>query len=157
VYSSPKCYECHKDGSAGLPPNHNADLFPVTNTPHARVSCSQCHGATRKLADLKCLDCHKQPDMTSKHAAVPSTTRTRNQGTQTSYAYNLNACMRCHADGGYRIAQHPRVENGITGGDHQPFCLVCHPAMRPANGTKPWGANFRAFTCLACHDSNNPG
>jgi hypothetical protein len=153
-YASPACYGCHKDGRGGLPANHDADLFPVTGTPHASVSCSACHGATRALADLKCLGCHAQADMASRHAAVPASTSTSGAGTIVSYQYALAACMRCHADGRYTIAQHTGI---ISGDGHRPFCLVCHQAMRPAGGTKPWGANFAVSTCLACHSSNSPG
>lgn len=152
-YASAACYGCHKDGSAGLPPGHDARLFPVTGTPHARVSCSQCHGPTKALADLRCLSCHAQADMSAAHAAVPASTRTSRAGTITSYQYALSACMRCHADGGYRIAQHDGI---IRRGGHGPFCLVCHQQIRPAGGPKPWGADFGTSTCLACHSSNNP-
>jgi hypothetical protein len=159
AYDDASCIGCHKDGTGGLPANHDAQLFPVTNTPHASVACSQCHGATKALADLKCLGCHAQGDMATTHAAVPSTTQTRlSNRTIASYQYALAACMTCHADGGYHISQHPSVGGGgINGGNHRPFCLVCHQTMRPAGGVKPWGADFTTSTCLDCHTNNSGG
>lgn len=158
-YDSPSCYRCHPDGRAGLPPNHDADLFPVTGTPHASVACSQCHGATKALGDLQCLGCHAQADMATAHASVPATATGRLSGkTFTSYQYALAGCMSCHADGGYHLTQHPqRSGTSMVSGHHRAFCMACHQTPRPAGGTKPWGQDFTQFTCLDCHTDNNGG
>jgi hypothetical protein len=158
AYDDASCIGCHKDGTVPLPANHDAQLFPVTGTPHASVACAQCHGPTRALADLKCLGCHAQADMATTHAAVPASTTGRlSNKTYVSYQYALTACMTCHADGGYHISQHPSVNNGLNGNGHRPFCLVCHQTTRPAGGVKPWGADFSTSTCLDCHTSNSGG
>ncbi|HEX7489350.1 MAG TPA: hypothetical protein VF341_10615, partial [Anaeromyxobacteraceae bacterium] len=58
-----------------------------------------------------------------------------------------------------RIASHPSFSGRqlSTGGDHRPFCLVCHQTTRPAGGVKPWAADFGSFTCLTCHTNNQGG
>ena len=149
------CISCHKDGSGGLPANHNTDYFPVTGTKHASFGCADCHGATKALADLQCTPCHTQSDTAGKHSAIPATTRTSRSGTVTNYQWSSAFCVRCHADGQVdAISSHPGVRNGITGGDHQPFCIVCHGTVGPGGG-KAWSADFATYSCLACHNSNN--
>ena len=157
AWANASCIGCHKDGSSGLPPNHDAELFPVTGTKHATVACSQCHGPTRAVADLQCAPCHAQAAMASAHAAIPATTTGRLSGTsQASYQWASPYCVRCHADGTVdRIASHPAVQNGLSGGGHAPFCLTCHGTMR-ASG-KTWGADFTTYSCLACHTNNSGG
>ncbi|GEJ58569.1 hypothetical protein [Anaeromyxobacter diazotrophicus] len=158
-YDSPSCYGCHKDGRGGLPSNHDAELFPVTGTPHAAIACSQCHGATKALADLQCLGCHAKTDMATTHAAVPgSATGRLSNKTFANYQYVLAACMACHADGGYHLSQHPSASGtSMVSDHHRPFCLACHQTMRPASGVKPWGQDFKTFTCLDCHTNNSGG
>ncbi len=158
AYDTPTCIGCHKDGTAGaLPPNHDSDLFPVTNTKHAGMGCGSCHGATKAVADLKCAPCHDQSTMASKHAAIPTTSRGRLDGkTYTNYAWSSDYCLKCHADGQVnRIAAHPTVLHGLNGDGHAPFCLACHQAYRAA--PKTWGVDFTQYTCLACHTDNNGG
>ncbi len=155
AYSSPSCYDCHTDGRAGLPANHDAALFPVTGTKHATVGCSACHGATKKVADVTCVPCHAQPAMATKHAAIRAATGRLDRITYASYAWATASCLRCHADGQVnRIASHPSVRHGLTGEGHGPFCLACH---RTSRGDKAWAADFKAYSCLACHTDNNGG
>jgi hypothetical protein len=147
AYDNASCIGCHKNGT-GLPPNHDAQLFPVTSTSHAAVACSQCHGATRAPADLQCASCHDhdQATMATKHAAIPSVV----EGI-TNYQWSSGFCVRCHADGQVnRISSHPRDQSGING-NHQPWCLNCHGIMRT---DKAWGADFTrtsSANCDACH------
>lgn len=156
-YDSPSCYNCHKDGTAGLPADHNTAKFPVTGTKHASVGCGQCHGATKAIADVSCVPCHTQSAMATKHASVPaSVVGRKDKLTHLNYQWASAYCLKCHANGQVdRIASHPSVPEGINGGDHRPFCLACHPALGPTGG-KAWGANFKSYSCLYCHSSNNP-
>jgi hypothetical protein len=157
AYATPTCIGCHKDGSAGLPANHDSQLFPITNTKHAGIGCGQCHGATKSVADLKCTPCHDQATTNGKHTAIPaSTTGERSRTTVVNYQWSTPYCLKCHADGQVdRIAAHPTVRHGLNGEGHAPFCLTCHTTLR--TGTKPWGVNFDSFSCLACHTDNNGG
>ena len=155
------CIGCHKDGTGGLPPNHDAQLFPITGTKHLGVACGQCHGPTKAPADLTCIPCHVKTTMDAKHSAIPASTTggspAGSGATRTSYQYLSTACVRCHADGQVNpIAQHPSTDGGFNNQRHRPFCLTCHQASR-ATGDKPWGADFKAFSCLDCHTSNQGG
>jgi hypothetical protein len=158
VYSSPACYSCHPKGTGGLPANHDTADFPVTGTKHATVGCSQCHGGTsRTLADVTCVPCHDQATSATFHAAIPASSQTSNSGLVTNYQWASAYCLKCHADGQVNtLASHPPVPSGITGENHQPFCLVCHPSLRSAPN-KIWAEDFSTYSCLACHSSNNPG
>ncbi len=157
AWSTPTCIACHKDGSGGLPPNHNTDYFPVTGTKHASLGCADCHGATKAIADITCTPCHAQSDMATTHSAIPATkTGSRDKLTYVNYQWSSDYCLKCHADGQVNtIASHPGVSNGITGNGHAPFCLTCHTALSPSGG-KAWSADFSQYSCLACHTSNNP-
>ena len=73
AWADASCIGCHKDGSAGLPANHNTALFPVTGTKHAGIGCGQCHGATRAIADIACTPCHAQAATATAHAMIPAT------------------------------------------------------------------------------------
>lgn len=151
AYASPSCYGCHKDGTAGLPPDHDTAKFPITGTKHATVGCSQCHGATKAVADVTCVPCHAQPATDSAHVNVQKLV----EGIQ-NYQYASPACLRCHADGQVNtIASHPRNDSGL--GKHQPWCINCHDLMRT---DKPWGADFSRTdqtNCDACHTARNAG
>ncbi len=157
-WASDACYGCHRDGTgASLPPNHDAALFPVTGTKHATVGCSGCHGSTRAAGDLKCVPCHDQAAMASKHAAIPAATTGRRTGSLvTNYAWTSAYCLRCHADGQVnRISAHPQVRHGLSGEGHAPFCLTCHSTLRSSG--KTWSADWKTYSCLACHTDNNGG
>lgn len=158
AYADASCISCHKDGSAGLPANHDKDFFPVTGTSHAGIACSQCHGATKAIADITCVPCHAQAATATAHAAIPASTSGRRDGVKyVNYQWTSAYCLECHADGQVNtIASHPRFDHGLTGSGHAPFCLTCHTALAPAGG-KAWAADFSKSTCLACHTSNNPG
>ena len=157
AWSTASCLGCHKDGSGGLPANHNTGFFPVTGTKHAAVGCAECHGATKQIADIACTPCHGQGAMSTAHAAIPPTKAgSRDRVTYTNYQWASAYCLKCHANGQVnRIASHPSVEQGISGRDHQPFCLTCHAAVAPAGG-KAWATDFKKYSCLPCHTSNNP-
>lgn len=156
-WSTAACLGCHKDGGGALPPNHDTNDFPVTGTKHAAIGCAQCHGPTKAIADITCTPCHAQAAMATAHSSIPATrTGSRDRITYVNYQWASAYCLKCHADGQVnRIASHPSVRHGITGGDHQPFCLTCHATLAPSGG-KAWSADFQKYSCLACHSSNNP-
>jgi len=158
VYNSPSCASCHPTGSVGLPANHDTADFPVTGSPsHGQLSCSQCHGATKAVADLTCISCHTQSDNATKHAAIPATTTGSRDGvTYTNYVWSSVYCVKCHADDQQNlIASHPSVSHGLNGEGHAPFCLTCHTTMM-ASG-KTWAVDFSQYSCLACHTDNTGG
>jgi len=143
-WATASCIACHKDGSGGLPANHNTDYFPVTGTSHASVRCSECHGATKAIADITCVPCHTQAATATGHVAIPPTTTGRLDGLQyNNYQWASAFCLRCHADGQVNtIASHPSVDHGLTGEGHAPFCLTCHATVAPAGG-KAWARPSR--------------
>jgi hypothetical protein len=154
TWATGSCIGCHKDGSGGaLPANHNVAFFPVTGTKHAAVGCSECHGATKAIADITCVPCHAQSDMGTKHAAIPPATGgNRDKIQYINYQWASAYCLKCHADGQVNfIASHPSGAIGINGGgSHKPFCLTCHTTSAPPGG-KAWATNFADSSCLACH------
>ena len=154
AYDSPACANCHPTGSVALPANHDTADFPVTGS-HAGAACSQCHGATKAVADLTCESCHTQADSATKHAAIPATTTGRLDGvTYTNYQWSSVYCMKCHAlDQVTLIADHPQMS--ISGEDHRPFCLTCHTTAVASGMT--WAIDFSQYSCLACHTSNSGG
>jgi hypothetical protein len=155
VYASPSCYECHKDGTAGLPPGHDVNDFPITGTPHAGIGCGQCHGADKTLAQINCTSsaCHPQAATQSQHASVPAQGTAQNTGQVVpNYQWSTPSCLKCHPQGRFTIAGHPRVNNGITG-RHGPYCFICHTSP---SSVKSWTMDFKQSTCLGCHDTNNP-
>ncbi|MGZ6125007.1 MAG: cytochrome c3 family protein [Myxococcales bacterium] len=158
TWSTGTCIGCHKDGSGGLPANHNTDFFPVTGTKHASLGCADCHGATKQIADITCTPCHAQAPMATAHSAIPATKAgSRDRVTYVNYQWASAYCLKCHANGQVdRIASHPRFDHGLTGSGHAPFCLTCHTASAPPGG-KAWAVSFGTYSCLACHTSNNPG
>ena len=157
AWNTGTCIACHKDGSGGLPANHDADYFPVTNTRHATLGCRECHGATKAIADITCTPCHAQAATATIHAAIPQTkTGSRDRVTYTNYQWAPAYCLKCHADGQVNaIPAHPQFDHGLTGTGHAPFCLTCHTALAPSGG-KAWAVDFGSYSCLACHTSNNP-
>src|SRR5713101_3376218 len=72
AWAAASCMACHQDGSGGLPANHDLAFFPVTGTKHASLGCSDCHGATKAIADITCVPCHAQSDTAVFHAAIPT-------------------------------------------------------------------------------------
>jgi hypothetical protein len=141
------CYSCHKQRDAhngqfgtdcsachtttkwdDVTFDHNKSNFPLTGA-HASVACAQCHtGGQFKGLSTDCVSCHQDPAF---HAGVLGTD-----------------CASCHTTTGWSPAQfnrsHPSFgeEGGINHGGAS--CRTCHPD------------NVSTFTCLACHDSNNP-
>lgn len=156
AYGSPACYDCHPTGSSSLPANHDTALFPVTGSQNHDVACSQCHGATKALADLTCTTCHTQPETATQHSRIPATTRGRQDGLPyVNYQWSSVYCVKCHADDQvHPISTHPPFDGGLDREGHGPFCLTCHQVARSSGMT--WAASFSQFTCLACHTSNNP-
>lgn len=56
--ASPSCYDCHPQGTSNF--NH-AQFTPFPVTHGGAGACSDCHGATRAAADLRCYSCHDAP------------------------------------------------------------------------------------------------
>lgn len=154
AWATASCIGCHKDGSGGLPANHDAAFFPVTGTKHAALGCADCHGATKAIADVTCVPCHAQLDAANLHAAIPPLTTGRRDRVQyTNYQWASAFCLKCHGDGQVSfIASHPSFSHGLDGEGHQPFCLTCHATSGPAGG-KAWATDFASSSCLPCHSS----
>ena len=125
----PDCSACHKATRwDDVTFDHNQSQFPLTGA-HAAVACSKCHSSGQfKGLSAACVTCHQDPGF---HAGVFGTD-----------------CMECHTTAAWSPAQfnrsHPSF--GDEGGvDHEgATCRDCHPDT------------VASYTCLRCHDSNNP-
>lgn len=127
--SCANCIQCHKDGTGGLPANHP---FPVAaGTPHAGISCSKCHGATKAKADLLCNTCHGGVSaLNASHSGI------------SGYSSASPACYDCHSDGKATINHAALTRFPITHGNAR-TCSDCHGATRAAADLK----------CYSCHDA----
>ncbi len=141
------CYSCHKQKDAhngqfgtdcsachattswnDVSFDHNKSNFPLTGA-HANVACAKCHSSGQfKGLSTTCVSCHQDPAF---HAGVLGTD-----------------CASCHSTSAWSPAQfnrsHPSFgeEGGVNHGGAT--CRTCHPDT------------VTTFTCLACHNSNNP-
>ncbi len=125
--ASPSCYGCHPQGAVNV--NHAAlTPFPVT---HGATSCSQCHGATKAKADLKCNACHGGVAvLDSKHAGI------------TGYSRASPSCYDCHPQGTVNVnhaafSPFPITHGGATS------CAQCHGATKGPQDLR----------CYDCHDA----
>ncbi len=124
------CATCHlPTGWGNVTFDHNTTAFPLTGK-HTKVACSQCHQAGQyKGTPTNCASCHGEPAF---HAG----------------AFGTN-CAQCHTTSAWTpakfIGTHPLDSHGNSLLKHHgATCQTCHTAT------------VKEFTCLACHDSNNP-
>ncbi len=122
------CARCHEPAGWGnIMFDHNVTAFPLTGQ-HVQLACTKCHPSGQYVIPTACVSCHAEPTF---HAGAFGTT-----------------CETCHAASGWSpaafIGTHPDY-NGETMLDHHgATCRTCHPDT------------VSVFTCLDCHDSNNP-
>lgn len=123
------CAACHTT-SAWLPAtfNHALSGFPLTGA-HLNLACTQCHPNNNfSTASPACVSCHADP---AWHAG--------------SFGTN---CASCHTTSNWSASYNgPHPSFGEGGGINHggASCKDCHPS------------NVRSYTCLKCHNSNNPG
>ncbi len=125
------CGSCHST-SGWLPAtfDHSKSAFPLTGA-HTVLACTQCH-VNNVFAGTPtiCSACHSDPFY---HVGL----------------FGLN-CASCHITSNWYATytgSHPVITNeGGSGVNHGgTSCRTCHPS------------SLSTYTCLACHDSNNPG
>ncbi len=124
------CSVCHNPSSwEDATFDHNLSKFPLTGR-HAALVCEQCH-TTGQFAGLStaCSSCHGDPVF---HAGM----------------FGLD-CAACHSTQNWFApynGPHPGIaDEGGSGVNHGgASCRECH------------NPTLHSFTCLACHDSNNP-
>jgi hypothetical protein len=87
-----ECASCHT--TTGWPGArylaHDGNWFPIYTGAHAgrwSGSCATCHTSSTNYASFTCLTCHQKTTMDEKHAG------------RTGYAYDSQACYRCHPNG----------------------------------------------------------
>ncbi len=123
------CAQCHSpSGWSNVTFDHNKTAFPLTGQ-HTKVSCNQCHQSGQyQGTPTDCASCHGEP---SFHAG----------------AFGTN-CGQCHTTSGWTPAQfignHPTRSGENLLKHHGATCKTCHPST------------VNEFTCLECHNSNNP-
>jgi len=123
-YSSPVCYDCHKDG--GIPDFDHDGLtkFPIsTGSVHAGIGCSSCHGATKAVANLRCTSCHVGARPHGTQALTDSL-----HATVSGYVYASPACYGCHKNGSLPLPTNHNVDYfPVTGTKHATSaCSQCH-------------------------------
>jgi hypothetical protein len=125
------CELCHNpSGWADVSFDHNLTAFPLTGS-HLSVRCKDCHlNEVFKGTATYCAGCHTDPAF---HAGL----------------FAGMSCDQCHNTSSWIPASFNLSHPGICGEDacinHEgATCRDCH-----SSGLSTW-------TCLACHDSNNP-
>ena len=122
------CGSCHVPiGWGNVMFDHNATAFPLTGQ-HSSLVCTQCHqsGQYTGLSNA-CSSCHSDPAF---HTGAFRET-----------------CDQCHTTSGWTpatFATHPRVSGENMLNHHRATCRTCHTTT------------VNDFTCLECHNSNNP-
>lgn len=124
------CSVCHNPSSwKDATFDHNLSNFPLTGR-HAGLACEQCH-TTGQFAGLStsCASCHGDPAF---HAGM----------------FGLD-CAACHSTENWYApynGPHPGIaDEGGRGVNHGgASCRECH------------NPTLHTYTCLACHNSNNP-
>ena len=128
-----RCAACHNTIAWNqVTFDHSKSNFPLTGA-HITLQCAKCHqGGQFTALSTTCVSCHQDP---AWHAG----------------AFGIS-CDNCHSTSAWSSAQfnlsHPRIAGGEGGsGVHHggASCATCHPST------------VYQATCLACHDSNNPG
>ncbi len=138
------CNVCHGPNGAASPSVH-ARWFPIgTGTPHAPVTCAECHGTGSGPAAHECASCHTglDPDLEPRHVSSTYTSNPLVTVSPNDFALQSAVCLRCHGDGQVPwTADHPSPA-GAEGGyppHHGATCLTCHDQYR---ADKDWAADF---------------
>jgi len=142
AWQSQACYSCHPSGSAAPYVEHDPQFFPIYSGKHAGswADCTVCHNDPANRRAFNCLDCHEhgQPTMAPVHQGFPG------------YAWESNACLSCHPTGLVgQFVQHDPQFFPIFSGTHAGAwadCTTCHADP----------GNRALFTCLSCHDHDQP-
>jgi hypothetical protein len=124
------CAACHTPSDwEAADFDHGRSNFPLTGR-HAGLACEQCHSAGQFTGlSTSCAGCHSDPVF---HAGM----------------FGLD-CAACHSAENWFAAytgSHPGIaDEGGSGVNHGgASCRDCHTQT------------LHTYTCLACHDSNNP-
>ncbi|MBI5823785.1 MAG: NapC/NirT family cytochrome c [Chloroflexi bacterium] len=122
------CGSCHSPtGWSNVTFDHDLTAFPLTGQ-HTRLVCTQCHVAGQYTGlSTTCASCHNEPTF---HSGAFAT-----------------ACDQCHTTARWMpapFAAHPRYNGERMLNHHGATCRTCHVIT------------VNDFTCLDCHDSNNP-
>ncbi|PKP27262.1 MAG: hypothetical protein CVU06_02775 [Bacteroidetes bacterium HGW-Bacteroidetes-22] len=138
-YNSVACFACHPTGSGEGTFNHATSGFPLTGA-HITTNCLDCHTNGFQNTPTLCIDCHEA---------------NYNQTINPNHL-SLNfsrECADCHTTNpDWKPAQYTEHDSKsfpIYSGKHNgewSICTDCH--------TNP--ANYGQFTCIDCHDHNQP-
>lgn len=125
------CAACHS--TSGWTPatfDHNLSSFPLTGA-HVGLPCTSCH-VNNVFSGLStaCASCHADPAFHAGLFAGMSCSDCHNTSAWTPASFNLS---------------HPGGCDGPCINHEDASCRDCHTA------------NLNTATCLACHDSNDPG
>jgi len=143
--TSTDCYSCHASQD-----NHNGKFG---------TNCGSCHSTsgwtpatfdhslsgfplTGAHASLNCAQCHTNGNY---GGLSPACVACHSEPAIHAGMYGTN-CAQCHSTSNWNATfNHPGGCDGNCANHQQATCADCHPV------------NFSTYTCLKCHDNNNPG
>ena len=132
------CVSCHTTASWTAPFNHSRTQFPLAGA-HKAATCQQCHNDGIYIGkSTQCVSCHL--------ADYNATTNPAHQG-----AGFPTDCASCHNTTRWPGATfaHDGPFFPIYSGSHRgtwSSCSTCHQVA----------SDFHQFTCLVCHEHNQP-
>lgn len=127
------CATCHSQ-SAWVPStfDHDGRYFPIYSGKHKGEwnQCTDCHGNPSNYAQVRCINCHVNPETDEEHQGVAG------------YFYQDEACLACHPTGDSDFKfDHGTTGFQLTGGHNNVECKACH--MSGFKGT--------SSVCVDCH------
>lgn len=110
--------------------------FPIASGDHGGVDCNACHGAFDTFRKFTCTasGCHTQDKVDPIHA-----------GMGPDYRFEDTACLSCHPTGEAAMFDHPFPIDAASPHARR-ACAECHPVA----------ADKKQFTCVACHEHEQP-
>ncbi|MBI3179935.1 MAG: hypothetical protein HYZ27_09760, partial [Deltaproteobacteria bacterium] len=108
--------------------------FPITDGAHAGSDCQTCHGDFDSFSQFTCFHCHDHAEADTNEL----------HGPMADYAYESDACYRCHPDGTGELSRtsHDRFFPIAAPAPHESVdCAGCHQE-----------ADRKVVSCLPCHD-----
>ncbi len=122
------------------PQRHNAEMFPIAHgiEENPTGDCNLCHGGFDSFSEFTCLECHAHEKQATDSAHL----------TVAGYTYHSTECYGCHPTGTIISRDtHTASYFPISGGSNHDSveCGDCHQ-----------GDTYAEFTCLSCHEHDQP-
>jgi hypothetical protein len=132
LYNSVSCYACHPRGDIGEEIPHLE--FPIrVPSPHADVSCAECHTDPNNREVIGCIGCHEHTvaPMGRVHNGMPD------------YQWQSNRCLFCH-EGGINpgLLEHTFFPTAAETVHEEVSCAECHAKQEARE----------QLACITCHE-----